>query len=594
MTERIDDSVDDAAARRANSVDIWDALWSDEGEDSWRKEAMRRTYVRIQRLLGETDGEGPGARVTDIGGGVGFLAKRLNDRGYRTTVVDHSASALDICTKAEIDTQLLDLIENPTGWHCPEGGVVVATECIEHFSEEVRTAMLTKAQQLSSRSFFSVPNNRLGPDEEPQHTIKWTALEFKRYLESFWGKGHVRIEALGPYLLGVCTKEKKPFTLSVCFPARDEAEDIEACLASYMGVCDEMIIGIDPRSKDRSFEIAEQYADKVFLLEDPQGLTTDDPAPDGGVHFGHIRNQCAEKCTSDWIFMTEAHERLWSGEDTLLSLSILVPEKANVAFVFRNGGHKGRRERWAFPWLYRNNGCAVWKRNTHNVLDYADGTFCIRLPQVNTLHERHEDAELARHEQRKVQNRKTLLDDWTVNKNSNSLFYLAQEMRSLNKINGKEKAVDRYIQFLATENGNGEARYQSRLMLAKLYREKGDVKSSRKTLMVATEDDWTRSEHWVYLGDLAYEQGAFEQAYQFYIYASTRINKPPFTLWWIDLSFYSYIPAQRLAMICGELGDLTEALHWASRVVDLLPDDAHPALFEEAESNVKLIKDTLP
>jgi 2-polyprenyl-3-methyl-5-hydroxy-6-metoxy-1,4-benzoquinol methylase len=588
MTERNTDN----AARKANSVDIWDRLWSEEGEDSWRKEAMSRTYTRIQRLLGETDGVGPGSQVVDIGGGVGFLAKKLNARGYSTTVVDHSAAALKLCTESGIKTHLVDLIESPCAWDLPMGGVVVATECIEHFSEDVRTAMLTQAEKLASTAFFSVPNNRLGPDEEPQHTIKWTAIQFKRYLESFWGKGHVRVEALGPYLLGVCTKEAKAFTMSVCFPARDEAEDIEACLASYMGVADQMVIGIDPRSKDASFEIAEQYADVVFFIEDPQGLTTDDPAPDGGVHFAHIRNQCADKCTGDWIFMTEAHERLWTGEDTLLNLSTLMPPKANIGFVFRNGGHKGRRERWAFPWLYRNNGCAKFKRNTHNVLDYADGTYCVRLPQVNTLHERHADAELARKEQRKVQNRVTLLDDWLVNLNSNSLFYLAQEMRGIDKLND-DKAITRFEQFLATNNGNGEARYQSRLMLCKLHIGKNDRKAARATLIGAVEDDWTRVEHWIWLGDLAYEDGAYDQAYQFYMYAAVRINNPPFTLWWIDMASYSFIPAQRLAMVCGDLGKLPEALHWATRVIDLLPDDAPAGAFEEAESNVKLLKDTL-
>jgi len=587
MTERIEDN----AARRANSVDIWDQLWSQEGEDSWRKEAMSRTYTRIQRLLGDTDGEGPGAKVVDIGGGVGFLAKKLNARGYTTTVVDHSASALDICAKSDIDIQLLDLIEHPDGWHCPQGGVVVATECIEHFSEEVRTAMLEKAQQVSSKSFFSVPNNRLGPDEEPQHTIKWTAIEFKRYLESFWGKGHVRVEALGPYLLGVCSAEKKSFTLSVCFPARDEEEDIEACLASYMGVADQMVIGIDPRSEDKSYEIATWYADEVFYIEDPMGKTTDEPAPDGGVHFGHIRNECSDRCTGDWIFMTEAHERLWTGEDTLLTLKEIMPEGARVAYVYRNGGHAGRRERWAFPWLYQN-GAAKWSRNTHNVLDFKEGTYVVRLPQVNTLHERHRDVDIARKAQRKVQNRVSLLDDWLVNDNVDSLYYLAQEMRGISE-GSDVKAITRFEQFLAQNNGNGEARYQTRLLLCKMYIQQDDQKSAREALMGCVDDDWSRTEHWVWLGDLAYEEGHFEKAYQLYMYAAVRIGSPPFTLWWIDMASYSYIPAQRLAMVCGDLGKLPEALHWASRVVDLLPDDAHPQAFEEAEYNVKLLKDTL-
>lgn len=580
----------DAQARQANSVANWNQLWSEEGLGSWRKEAMSRTYNRISSLLGDSDGEGATAKVTDLGGGVGFLAKKLQAKGFLPTVVEHSLAAIRHCAESGITTQLLDLVENPTGWTSDQNQVVVATECIEHFPESARSEMLRKIQEVSSVAFFSVPNNRLGPDEEPQHTIKWTAIEFKRYLESFWGKRHVRVEVLGPYLLGVCTKKAKPFTLSVCFPARDEAADIETCLASFMGVADEMIIGIDPRTKDDTFEIASRYADEVFMLEDPEGLTQEDPSPKGGVHFSWIRNQCADKCTSDWIFMTEAHERLWKGQDTLLELQV-IPDHANVGFVFRNGGHKGRRERWAFPWLYRN-GTARFKRNTHNVLDYPAGTYCIRLPQVNTLHERHEDAELARKNQRKIQNRLTLLDDWLVNDNSNSLFYLAQELRGISQLSDL-KSIQRFEQFLASNNGNGEARYQSRLMLAKLYLQQNDKGSARSILMGAASDDWSRVEHWVWLGDLAFEDGQIEQAYQFYLYASTRINNPPFTLWWIDMAMYGHIPAQRLAMTCAELGMLPGSLHWAQRVLETLPEDALSGAFEEAENNIHLLKEAL-
>ena len=576
-------------ARKANAVDIWDKLWSEEGEDSWRRQAMGRTYNRIGSLLGDTDGTGPGSSVFDLGGGVGFLAEKLQIRGYGVEVIDHSKAAVKACIAKGIIAHEKDLVAAPTDWTLREGGVVVATEVIEHFDDAVRHELLTKIAEGSSKAFLSVPNNRLGPDEEPQHAIKWTAKQFKDYLETFWKKGHVRVEVLGPYLLGVCSREPKGFTLSVCFPAKDEAADIEACLASYRGVADQMVIGVDPRSSDRTYEIACEYADVVFIITDPEGKSQPDPAPDGGVHFAHIRNQCAEHCTSEWIFMTEAHERLLTGEDTLLALDILVPEKAQVGFVFRNGGHNGRRERWAFPWLYRNNGVASFKRNTHNVLDYPEGTYCIRLPQVNTLHERHDDATKARATQRKVQNRLTLLDDWMQNDNSNSLFYLAQELRGIDTLND-DRAIARFEQFLATANGNGEARYQSRLMLCKLHIAAGDRKAARETLMGCIRDDWSRTEHWIWLGDLAYEDGQFEQAYQFYMYAGTRIGEPPFTLWWIDLSMYSYIPAQRLAMVSADLGRIPDSLHWATRVLSLLPDDAHAEAFEEAEANITLLK----
>ena len=111
--------------------------------------------------------------------------------------------------------------------------------------------------------------------------------------------------------------------------------------------------------------------------------------------------------------------------------------------------------------------------------------------------------------------------------------------------------------------------------------------------MGATADDWSRTEHWIWLGDLATEAGQHEQAHQFYMYAAIRINNPPFTLWWIDLVMYSYLPAQRLAQNCAELGKIEEALHWATRVIELLPEDAPAGAFEEAERNVNILKEAL-
>ena len=56
---------------------------------------------------------------------------------------------------------------------------------------------------------------------------------------------------------------------------------------------------------------------------------------------------------------------------------------------------------------------------------------------------------------------------------------------------------------------------------------------------------------------------------------------------------YSWIPAQRLAMVYGELGLLDKSLYWATRVLELLPDDAEPSAFEEAQANVTLLEEAI-
>lgn len=557
-------------ARIINSPELWAKTWKEEAHDSWRKDALSHVYRRLIELMPN------GASVVDLGGGVGILAKQLTDsRACKVTVWEHSDDVISMLPPNVVG-KLVDLeVELPEF----DAQVVIATEVLEHLSEEARQRIF--AQARGKVAFFSVPNDRLGPDEEPQHTIKYTAKTFLDSLRVHFP--HVRVECNGAYLLAVCGFEKN-FKMSVCFPARDEADDIERTLASFRGVADELVVGVDPRSTDRTREIAEKYCDIVFDLTQPEGDGTE-KVPSGGVHFAWIRNQCIEKCTGDWVFMTEAHEHLSHGQDTLLTLDKIMPTTAQVGFTLR----QGQGQQWAFPWLFKRSTGFRYKRSTHNVLDYPEGTYVVRLPQVITVHDRsHNNAE-ARKKQRKIQNRKTLFDDWVVNKNANSLFYLGSELRE----ESNAKAIYRLEQYLNIPSGNGEMRYQARLILAKTLQLEGDMKRAKQVLHGCSGDDWNRIDHWIWLGDICFDTGKYEEALQFYRYAATMMGNPPFTIWWIDLANYSYLPAQRMTMVYAELGLWYDSYRWAKKVREYLPDDAPPEQLEEVDNNIKLIENVL-
>ena len=151
--------------------------------------------------------------------------------------------------------------------------------------------------------------------------------------------------------------------------------------------------------------------------------------------------------------------------------------------------------------------------------------------------------------------------------------------------------VERMEEFLAMPAKNGAARYQTRLQLALDYAENGKPRKAREVLIRAAEDDWSRVEHWLWLGDLAMQDERFEEALQFYRYATTSINDPPFSLWWIDEDVYTYLPAQRMTMVLAELGRLKEALEWARKVIALFPDEVPAEARDEAEAIVKQLED---
>lgn len=586
-------------AREANDRANWDKIWTEEGRESWRGNALADVYARIAQLIPR------GARVIDIGGGVGQLATILRDEARcEVEVWDHSTSAVEQARRAGFSARVVDLLSDEWGY-VQASSCYIATEVLEHMPAEVVDRILSSAKLLGMPCFFSVPNDRLGPDEEPQHDRKWTALEFLHKLREVWGQD-CRVECLGPlaergqpaFLLGICGPgTRKAYTLSMTLPVRDEAKDLEVTLASFRGVADEIVVGVDPRTKDDTREVAAKYADVVFDIVNPRGLNPDvDKIPDNGVHFAHIRNECIDKCTSEWIFMTEGHEKLDAGVDALLGLSAETMCSAKVAFVWRTGGG----QRWAYPWLFRKDTRIRFERATHNNLDYPVDALLVKLPQVRTLHKRHADNAAERSKQRKAQNRRTLLDDWVTKGNANSLYYLASEMRDFSSA----KACERMREYLSLPTKNGPARYQTRLQLAlELVKDAaGDItpikrsalrREVREVLVRATEDDWSRVEHWMWLGDLAFEDDQFEEAHQFYSYAAARIDKHPFSTWWIDEDAYSYLPAQRMAMSSAALGFVDDALMWAKRARELLPDNAPQECIDEAEENVRLIEQAI-
>lgn len=578
-------------AREANSVDRWNGIWAEEGTESWRGKALEPVYARIAQLVPK------GAHVADLGGGAGILAQRLyTEREAEVEVWEQSAAARAL-VPVGIDTHDIDLerfretfphsrFVNGVDEHGL--GVVVATEVLEHLSVGAREEILDFVEGMLSVSagslaIFSVPNDRLGPDEEPQHTIRWTALEFLTFLRARFG-ALARVEVYGPYLLGV-VGEPKGYTLSVTLPVRDEAVDLERTLASFRGVADEIVVGVDPRTTDASREIARKYAEVVFDLVEPRGVGEDQVMSVDGVHFSWLRNQCVERCSSEWIFMTEGHEELHEGQDALLGLQQLVPQGVQVIWVLRTG----QGQQWGYPWLFRRDGGFRYKRATHNELQFPESAAQLVLPVVKTLHFRDHHRELVRREQRRYHNRITLLGDWMKNQSPQSLFYLASEERE----HSPEKAIAYLREFLDLKRRNGPMRYHARLILAKTLAIQGDREGAREVLMAATADDWNRSEHWMYLGDLAFEQEHFEEAYEYYRHAAIRIGRVPFTVWWIDLAAYSYLPAIRLAQTCGELGRGEEALYWAKKVRDLLPKDAPEVAFEEALANIALLEDAI-
>ncbi|RMF85340.1 MAG: methyltransferase domain-containing protein [Nitrospinota bacterium] len=185
-----------------NTREYWNRIWQEEGLHTWR--TYRFLFDRIVDLIPSQ------SRVIDLGCGIGVLLKRLQEeKGCICLGVDISDQAI-----ALLQSQGLSGIASPLP--CPphllsrlwgyKPHYVVATELLEHLSDEhpflVQVRYLLTHQEARG-ALFAVPDNILGPEEEPEHQRKYTEESLARLLTPYFGE--VRLEHHHSRLLAICT-----------------------------------------------------------------------------------------------------------------------------------------------------------------------------------------------------------------------------------------------------------------------------------------------------------------------------------------------------------------------------------------------------
>ena len=93
---------------------------------------------------------------------------------------------------------------------------------------------------------------------------------------------------------GVEVIKTKP-KISLCVTARDEEATLRESVESIRPLVDEIVIGVDTASKDKTREIAKEIADVFFEFT----FEND---------FSKMRNESLKYCSHSWVMIWDAHE----------------------------------------------------------------------------------------------------------------------------------------------------------------------------------------------------------------------------------------------------------------------------------------------
>lgn len=153
----------------------WNEIWQQEGVDTWRR--YPGCFGRICWAVGHLN------EVLELGCGSGILARKLAEFGNKVTALDISEVAI-----AQLPPEINGVVATLPEIPLPDDSfdVVVGTEILEHLDDDlgcIKEAF--RVLRPGGRAYFAVPNNCLGPEEEPEHVRKYTAEIFEDLLSSF-------------------------------------------------------------------------------------------------------------------------------------------------------------------------------------------------------------------------------------------------------------------------------------------------------------------------------------------------------------------------------------------------------------------------
>jgi 2-polyprenyl-3-methyl-5-hydroxy-6-metoxy-1,4-benzoquinol methylase len=200
--------------------------------------------------------------------------------------------------------------------------VILCQELLEHTPNPIKIiSELSKFLDPNGKFIISVPYGpweALGYDQHKGWRAHIHMLERADLLELFGKQKDYKIMALphrnklGHYLLqfGLSDnpigeinynrkiKQQAPRqTLSVCIIAKDAEFTLGKTLKSIKSIADEIIVGIDETTTDKTEDIAKAFNAKTFSMKSPFE-----------IGFDACRNLTIERATCDWIMWIDADE----------------------------------------------------------------------------------------------------------------------------------------------------------------------------------------------------------------------------------------------------------------------------------------------
>lgn len=341
-------------------------------------------------------------------------------------------------------------------------------------------------------------------------------------------------------------------TISLCMIVKNEEEVLYRCLESVKEICDEIII-VDTGSTDKTKELASRFTGKIFDFQ-----WIDD--------FSAARNFAFSKATMNYILWLDADDLLRKEDREKLMLlkhelngSVdAVSMLYHIAFdEYDKPAFSYRRNR-----LVKRENNFKWIGQVHEYLEVWGN---ILQADIAIIHRKKEKTHIISNRNLKIYEKRIERGETFTPRD---LFYYANELKDHTQY---QKAVDYYVQFLATKQGWEEDEIRACINMAECHRHLNNVEEELESLFMSFNYDVPRPEVSCRIGDIYQNRGLFQKAIKWYRLA-LEIKEEDHPGFKIE-AYSTWYPNLQLCKCYWNIGEVDLSFRHHKQTKNYRPDD---------------------
>lgn len=375
--------------------------------------------------------------------------------------------------------------------------------------------------------------------------------------------------------------------LALAIIAKDQVEQVSSIYCEYSRHFDSVVVAVDQRFEE--FKKLEKAYSKLKVV---QYEWSEDEKSDGFIHFDRKRNWLVEQLDCDYYFRLDTDDRI-ANPDEIRPVAEKA-KQAGISVVYclyeysRDINGVVNAAHWRETIIKKSENLR-WNKHIHeNVICSDMSTFRMHMEDsirlIHDVNDTHADESCAR-------NIKYLLTEFKkdgAKTDPRTIAYLGRTFLATGNLDQAKFFLVKHI----TASGWDEDRYMSRVQLAEVHKQLGEMEEAKLCCFEAMDERPDYPDAYLKLSEVYFDQQNWEKTIH---WGEIGVKTPtPRSMTLIDPSSYTWRPALILAYSYFMLDNYEKANQLFKYVKKTAPNiefvKSNSDMFEKAEADYNFVK----